>query len=67
MRGASWGEQGHASRAGERSAAPRSRLRLAGQLAGKMTYLLVRELAADGIRVAVTCRVLKIVRQPYSR
>ena len=28
-------------------------------------YPLVRELAADGIPVAVTCRVLKIARQPY--
>lgn len=28
---------------------------------------LVRELAADGIAVAVTCRVLKLVRQPYYR
>ncbi|HWI42185.1 MAG TPA: IS3 family transposase [Nocardioides sp.] len=33
----------------------------------KMTYPLVRELAADGIPVAVTCRVLKIARQPYYR
>ncbi|STX06983.1 Integrase core domain [Kocuria rosea] len=30
-------------------------------------YPLVRELAADGIPVAVTCRVLKIARQPYYR
>ncbi len=30
-----------------------------------MMYPLVRELAADGIPVAVTCRVLKIARQPY--
>ena len=28
-------------------------------------YPLVRELAVDGIPVAVTCRVLKIARQPY--
>ncbi|MFC8048132.1 IS3 family transposase [Nocardia sp. NPDC057353] len=33
----------------------------------KMIYPLVRELAADGIAVAVTCRVLKIARQPYYR
>ncbi|WP_115411740.1 IS3 family transposase [Nocardia farcinica] len=33
----------------------------------KMIYPLVRELAADGIPVAVTCRVLKIARQPYYR
>jgi len=30
-------------------------------------YPLVRELAADGIPIAVTCRVLKIARQPYYR
>lgn len=30
-------------------------------------YPLVRELADDGIPVAVTCRVLKIARQPYYR
>ncbi|WEV78807.1 IS3 family transposase [Janibacter cremeus] len=33
----------------------------------KMIYPLVRELAADGIPVTVTCRVLKIARQPYYR
>src|SRR5690625_6659610 len=32
-----------------------------------MMYPLVRELAAGGIPVAVTCRVLKIARQPYYR
>ena len=32
-----------------------------------MMYPLVRELAADGIPVAVTCRVLGIARQPYYR
>lgn len=32
-----------------------------------MTYPLVRELATDGIPVAVTCRVLKIARQPNCR
>ena len=32
-----------------------------------MTYPLVSELAADGIPVAVTCRVLKLARQPYYR
>jgi hypothetical protein len=32
-----------------------------------MMYPLVRELAADGIPVAVTCRLLKIARQPYYR
>lgn len=32
-----------------------------------MMYPLVRELAADGIPVAVTCRVLNLSRQPYYR
>jgi transposase InsO family protein len=32
-----------------------------------MIYPLVRELAVDGIPVAVTCRVLKIARAPYYR
>jgi len=32
-----------------------------------MTYPLVKELAADGIPVTVTCRVLKLSRQPYYR
>jgi transposase InsO family protein len=32
-----------------------------------MMYPLVRELAVGGIPVAVTCRVLKIARQPYYR
>jgi putative transposase len=30
-----------------------------------MMYPLVRELAADGIPVTVTCRVLDLARQPY--
>ena len=30
-------------------------------------YPLVSELAADGVPVAVTCRVLKLARQPYYR
>jgi transposase InsO family protein len=30
-------------------------------------YPLVKELAGDGIPVAVTCRVLKLARQPYYR
>ncbi len=33
----------------------------------KRFYPLVDELAADGIAVAVTCRVLKLARQPYYR
>jgi transposase InsO family protein len=32
-----------------------------------MIYPLVRELAVDGIPVTVTCRVLKLARQPYYR
>jgi transposase InsO family protein len=32
-----------------------------------MMYPLVRELAADGVPVTVTCRVLSIARQPYYR
>ena len=32
-----------------------------------MMYPLVSDLAADGIPVTVTCRVLKIARQPYYR
>ena len=32
-----------------------------------MMYPLVRELAVDGVPVAVTCRVLKLARQPYYR
>lgn len=32
-----------------------------------MMYPLVRELAADGVPVAVTCRVLGFARQPYYR
>jgi putative transposase len=32
-----------------------------------MMYPLVRELAGDGVPVTVTCRVLKISRQPYYR
>ncbi len=30
-------------------------------------YPLVRELAVDGVPVTVTCRVLKLARQPYYR
>lgn len=32
-----------------------------------MIYPLVSELADDGIPVTVTCRVLKLARQPYFR
>nr|WP_324199109.1 IS3 family transposase [Nocardia amamiensis] len=45
----------------------RRRLFRAGEPAGKMIYPLVRELADDGIPVTVTCRVLKLARQPYYR
>ncbi|MFG2795101.1 IS3 family transposase [Streptomyces sp. NPDC048419] len=33
----------------------------------KMIYPLVKELAGDGVPVTVTCRVLKLARQPYYR
>ncbi len=32
-----------------------------------MMWPFVRELAVDGVPVAVTCRVLKMARQPYYR
>ncbi len=32
-----------------------------------MSYPLVQDLAEDGVPVTVTCRVLKIARQPYYR
>jgi putative transposase len=56
-----------AARAGERGASPGGCVSVAGASAGKMMYPLVRELAVDGIPVTVTCRVLKIARQPYYR
>ena len=56
-----------AARAGERGPAPGGGVSVAGEPAGKMMYPLVRELAVDGIPVTVTCRVLKIARQPYYR
>ena len=59
-RGAARGEAPDpAARAGERGAAPSGGVSVAGEPAGKMMYPLVRELAADGIPVTVTCRVLK--------
>lgn len=45
----------------------RAALSVAGASAGKRIYLLVKELAVDGVPVTVTCRVLKLVRQPYYR
>src|SRR5690625_4652946 len=53
--------------AGERSTASCRRVLVAGESAVKRLYPLVRELAADGIPVAVSCRVLKVSRQPYYR
>ncbi|MGW4669136.1 IS3 family transposase [Streptomyces sp. NPDC004324] len=40
---------------------------LAGPSVGKRIYPLVKELAADGTPVTVTCRVLKLARQPCYR
>ncbi|MGW0025460.1 IS3 family transposase [Rhodococcus sp. NPDC003383] len=40
---------------------------LSQESSGKRLYPLVKELAADGIPVAVSCRVLKLSRQPYYR
>ena len=53
--------------AGERGAAPGRGVSVPGESAGKRLYPLVSELAADGIAVAVACRVLKLARQPYYR
>ena len=36
-------------------------------LPGKRLYPLVTELAADGVPVAVTCRLVQLSRQPYYR
>ena len=47
-----------------RAAAYLSQANLSGP---KRLYPLVSELAADGIAVAVTCRVLKFAKQPYYR
>lgn len=55
-----------ALRAGERGAAGRRRVSVAGEPAGRL-YPLVTELAGIGIFVTVTCRVLRITRQPYYR
>ena len=41
-------------------------LSVAGEPAGEKFHL-VKEFAADRIPVAVTCRVLKLSRQPYYR
>ena len=48
--------------AGERGAAPGGGVFVAGEFVGKRLYPLVSELAADGIPVTVTCRVLKLAR-----
>lgn len=42
-------------------------LSVAGASAGKRIHPLVKELAGDGAPVTVTCRVLKLGRQPYYR
>src|SRR5690606_21326898 len=55
------------ARAGERGPAPSGGVPVAGEPAGKRLYPLVKELAAEGVAVAVTCRVLKLARQPYYR
>ncbi|WP_442971902.1 IS3 family transposase [Rhodococcus sp. p52] len=55
------------ARAGERSAAPGCRVSVAGESSGKRFYPLVKQLVADGIPVAVSCRVLELARQPYYR
>ncbi len=52
--------------AGDRSA-PQGGVSVAGEPAGKVSYPLVPGLAADGIPVTVTCRVLDIARQPCDR
>src|SRR5690242_10108178 len=56
-----------AAGAGERGPAPGCGLSVAGASAGKRIYPLVKELAVDGVPVTVTCRVLKLARQPYYR
>ena len=53
-----------ATAARERGPAPSRGVSLAGEPAGKMQYPLVRELAVDGVPVAVTCRVLKLPPSP---
>src|SRR5690606_17522556 len=58
-------------RAGERSPQEGSGMSVAGEpetgWLPKMTYPLVSELAEAGIPVTVSCRVLKLARQPYYR
>jgi hypothetical protein len=56
-----------AAGAGQRGPASSGGVSVAVQPAGKRLYPIVKELAADGIPVAVTCRVLKLARQPYYR
>ena len=55
------------ARAGERGAASSGRVSRAGEPPKRLMYPLVRELAADGIPVVVSCRVLDLARQPYYR
>ncbi|MEU0074791.1 transposase [Streptomyces sp. NPDC006332] len=56
-----------AAGAGERGPAPGRGLSVAGASAGKWISQLVKELAVDGVPLTVTCRVLKLARQPYYR
>lgn len=56
-----------AFRAGKRSPALPDSLSFAGEPAGKRLYPLVRELAADGIPVAVLLRVLKLSSATFHR
>src|SRR5699024_6837449 len=53
--------------AGKRGLTPCRGLFIAGESAGKRLYPLVRQLATEGIPVVVSCRVLKLARQPYYR
>jgi transposase len=53
-----------AARARERGPAPGRGLSLSRQSAAKMMYPFVRELAEDGIPVAVTCRVSRSPASP---
>lgn len=56
-----------ATGARERSASPGGGIFVVGESAGKRFNSLVTELAESGIPVSVTCRVLKLARQPYYR
>src|SRR5699024_8663114 len=67
-RGRAGGSQAQPTpRAGERGPPPRGGIFRAGTPPGKGYYPLVTKLAASGIPVTVTCRVLKLSRQHYYR